>query len=93
MGVGVVVLGDKGLLLGRHRHGTWEHPGGAVEAGQSFEATAVRELAEETGLRAHHDDVILLGALVDHVDDVPRVTVGALVRAWEGEPADQPARG
>ncbi len=32
----------------------------------------------------------LLGTLLDHVDDVVRVTVGAVVTAWRGEPADQP---
>lgn len=36
------------------------------------------------------EDVGLLGTLVDHVEDVVRVTVGALVTAWRGEPATQP---
>ena len=30
--------------------GRWELPGGTVEPGEPFEATAVREVAEETGL-------------------------------------------
>ncbi|MPY30264.1 NUDIX hydrolase [Streptomyces adustus] len=90
VGVGVVLLGEHGVLLGRHRRGTFELPGGTVEAGESFEATAVRELAEETGLVARPDDVSLLGTLVDHVDGVVRVTVGALVHAWQGQPATQP---
>ncbi|KAF3469916.1 NUDIX domain-containing protein [Streptomyces sp. Tu 3180] len=90
VGVGAVVLGDRGVLLGRHRHGTLELPGGTVEAGESLEAAVVRELAEETGLIARPDDVTLLGTLVDHVGDVVRVTVGALVTAWRGQPAAQP---
>ncbi|MEV8553714.1 bifunctional class I SAM-dependent methyltransferase/NUDIX hydrolase [Streptomyces glaucescens] len=90
VGVGAVVFGERGLLLGRHRRGTWELPGGSVEPGESFEETAVRELAEETGLRASRHDVSLLGTLVDRVGEVPRVTVGAVVNAWRGEPADQP---
>ncbi|MFD7016655.1 NUDIX domain-containing protein [Streptomyces sp. NPDC059928] len=90
VGVGVIVLGDQGLLLGRHRLGTTELPGGTVEAGESLEETVVRELAEETGLTARPEDVILLGTLVDHVDDVVRVTIGAIVTTWEGEPATQP---
>ena len=45
---------------------------------------------EETGLIARPEDVTLLGTLVDHVDGVLRVTVGALVHAWQGQPATQP---
>ncbi|GED83369.1 hypothetical protein TNCT6_04540 [Streptomyces sp. 6-11-2] len=84
------MFGERGLLLGRHRHGTWELPGGTVEPGESLHDTVVRELAEETGLVARPEDVTLLGTLLDHVDDVVRVTVGAVVTAWQGEPADQP---
>ncbi|MFI6060524.1 NUDIX domain-containing protein [Streptomyces sp. NPDC051286] len=61
-----------------------------VEPGESFEEAVMRELAEEAGLAATGQDVPLLGTLVDRVDDVLRVTVGAVVRAWEGGPANQP---
>ena len=90
IGVGAIVLGEHGLLLGRHQRGTLELPGGSVEIGEPLEQTVVRELAEETGLLARPEDVTLLGTLVDHVGDVVRVTVGALVTAWEGEPATRP---
>ncbi|MFD0116937.1 NUDIX domain-containing protein [Streptomyces sp. NPDC058320] len=90
VGVGAIIVSDQGLLLGRHRRGTLELPGGTVEAGESFEETVIRELAEETGLSARPDDVTLLGTLVDHVEDVVRVTVGAVVSAWQGRPATQP---
>ncbi|CAM5245033.1 bifunctional class I SAM-dependent methyltransferase/NUDIX hydrolase [Streptomyces pseudogriseolus] len=90
VGVGAILLGEQGILLGRHRRGTFELPGGSVEAGESFEAAVIRELAEETGLVAHAEDVALLSTLVDHVDGVLRVTVGALVHAWQGEPMTQP---
>ncbi|MFF4571529.1 NUDIX domain-containing protein [Streptomyces sp. NPDC001410] len=90
VGVGAVLLGPRGVLLGRHRRGTFELPGGTVEPGESLQETVVRELAEETGLHADPADVRLLGTLVDQVGGVVRITVGAIVTAWRGEPADQP---
>lgn len=91
VGVGAILLSEQGVLLGRHRRGTLELPGGSVEAtGESFEDAVVRELAEETGLVARTGDVELLGTLVDQVEGVLRVTVGAQVHAWQGQPTTQP---
>ncbi len=90
VGVGAVLLGPRGLLLGRHRLGTRELPGGTVEPGESLREAVVRELAEETGLQADPADVQLLGMLHDQVGEVVRITFGALVTRWRGEPADQP---
>ncbi|MDL5200130.1 NUDIX domain-containing protein [Streptomyces sp. ALI-76-A] len=90
LGVGAILYGPRGLLLGRHRRGTWELPGGTVEPGESLQEAVVRELGEETGIAARPADVRLLGTLLDHVEDVVRVTVTARVEAWRGEPADQP---
>ncbi|MCQ9133702.1 NUDIX domain-containing protein [Streptomyces hilarionis] len=90
LGVGAILHGPRGLLLGRHRGGTWELPGGTVEPGESLRETVVREVREETGLRVAPSDVRLLGTLLDQVGGVVRMTVGAVVTAWEGEPADQP---
>ncbi|AXE84246.1 bifunctional class I SAM-dependent methyltransferase/NUDIX hydrolase [Streptomyces sp. Go-475] len=90
LGVGAVLYGPRGLLLGRHRRGTWELPGGTVEPGESLRETVVRELGEETGIVARPQDVRLLGTLLDDVGGVVRVTVAALVTAWRGEPSDQP---
>ena len=64
--VGVVCLrGDQVLLIKRGtppRLGQWSLPGGRLERGETTAAAALRELAEETGVRAE-----LLG-LVDVVD-------------------------
>ncbi|MFH9685484.1 bifunctional class I SAM-dependent methyltransferase/NUDIX hydrolase [Streptomyces sp. NPDC017413] len=90
VGVGAILLSEQGILLGRHRLGTLELPGGSVEAGESFEDAVVRELAEETGLVARAEDVGLLGTLVDHVSGVLRVTVAAVVHTWQGQPTTQP---
>ncbi|MDQ1043512.1 bifunctional class I SAM-dependent methyltransferase/NUDIX hydrolase [Streptomyces sp. V4I2] len=90
IGVGAILYGPRGLLLGRHRRGTWELPGGTVEPGESLRETVVRELREETGIDARPAAVRLLGTLLDHVDGVVRVTVAARVTAWHGEAADQP---
>ncbi|MEU0030045.1 bifunctional class I SAM-dependent methyltransferase/NUDIX hydrolase [Streptomyces sp. NPDC006335] len=90
IGVGAILYGPEGLLLGRHRRGTWELPGGTVEPGESLEETVVRELREETGIEARPADVRLLGTLLDDVDGVVRMTVATQVTAWWGEPCDQP---
>jgi 8-oxo-dGTP diphosphatase len=54
VGVGVLIVRDGAVLLGRrrgsHGAGSWAPPGGHLEPGESAEACARREAAEETGL-------------------------------------------
>ena len=59
---GVIVTDGKRLLLG-HATGSprWDIPKGIAEPGESFAAAAVRELLEETGLRALETDLTPLG--------------------------------
>ena len=55
VGIGVIIRREGKVLLGlrrgAHGAGTWALPGGHLEFGESFEACAAREAAEETGLR------------------------------------------
>ena len=54
VGIGVIVLRDHRILLGKRRnaHGTgdWSPPGGHLEFGETPENCAIREVREETGL-------------------------------------------
>lgn len=70
VGVGVVVLGDNGVLLVRRakppREGQWSLPGGAQKLDETVFEAAARETREETGLA-----IDVLG-LVDVVDSIRR---------------------
>ena len=69
----VVVDAQKQILLtqfskaGHPKSGAWTLPGGGMEWGEQAHETAIRELAEETGLSA--DIGSLLGAQSEWFDD------------------------
>ena len=52
LGAGGVVFGPAGVLLVRYRSGAWAFPKGHVEAGETLEQAAVREVHEEGGVSA-----------------------------------------
>jgi ADP-ribose pyrophosphatase YjhB (NUDIX family) len=76
VGIGVVLWRDNAVLLVRRGRapwmGQWSLPGGAQELGETAEAAARRELAEETGLQAGPL------ALVAHVDSIDREADGRI---------------
>ncbi|MEU6310654.1 methyltransferase, FxLD system [Streptomyces sp. NPDC047014] len=88
-GVAVVVTNGHGqVLLGWNpSRAVWELPAGKVEPGEAFEATAVRELAEEAGLHARPESVLLLGTLCDAAHGLTRITEIARITDHTGRPA------
>src|SRR3954447_13943611 len=48
---GVVIDGDRVVVVHRPRHGDWSLPKGKLDDGEAWEAAALREVEEETGLR------------------------------------------
>ena len=89
VGVGVYVFKEGKVLLGKrkgaHGAGAWACPGGHLEFGESVEDCAVRELAEETGLKALS---VQTGIWSNDVIDGNKhyITFAAVVEQFEGKP-------
>lgn len=88
VGVGVLVVRDGKFLIGErlssHGAGSFCIPGGHMEFDESFEDTARRELAEETGL----EDVEIKDLICvknDRVYDKHFITIGMLAEWKSGE--------
>lgn len=88
--VGAIVHDERRRLLlvlrgNEPGRGRWSVPGGRVEAGESDESAVLREVAEETGLRAE---------VVHPVGSVRRAAPGGgtyVIRDFLLRPATQPA--
>ena len=60
-------------MVGQHRYPldaySWEIPEGGCPPSETPEATALRELREETGLRAGHLELVICSHLSNSVSD------------------------
>lgn len=63
----------------------WELPGGSVEAGESVQTTALRELAEETGIRADRA-ALVASAEFTFRGDATRYLAAVFALSLESEP-------
>lgn len=96
MGIGVMILKDGKVLLGKRHEdpekassalrgaGTWTMPGGKLHFGETFEEGAKRETKEETGIKLNKVDVICMNN--DVVEDAHFVTIGLFSDDFKGEP-------
>jgi 8-oxo-dGTP diphosphatase len=89
VGVGVVVIRGEKILMGKRKselgRGLWAFPGGHLDFGETVEACALRELEEETALKAR---ICQLGGWSSafFMPDKHYITLFAYVWDFEGEP-------
>ncbi len=84
VGVAVLILNDQGqILVGKRKnsHGasSWAPPGGHLEFSETFEACAVRETLEETGLKI--EDPLFLGITNDKFPEENKHFVTVFMKA------------
>ena len=82
---------DRRILLaqrppGKPMAGLWEFPGGKVEAGETPEATLVRELAEELGVETSPKCLAPLTFASHAYDDFHLLMTLYVCRRWSGMP-------
>jgi len=97
VGVGVMILKDSKVLLGRrhddpnkadsdlHGEGTWTMPGGKLDFKETVKEGAARELLEETGIKVDMDKLKVISVADEIVPDNHYVTIGFLCEDFEGE--------
>ncbi|AEV81419.1 NUDIX hydrolase [Actinoplanes sp. SE50] len=91
VGARTVVFDEQGrlLLIQRSDNHRWAIPAGAMELGESMEDCAVRELWEETGLRATSLTPYAFYTAYTYTNDYghtyQQVLMSFVVHSWEGE--------
>lgn len=81
---GRVLLAER--PAGKHLAGTWEFPGGKVEAGETPEAALIRELHEELGIDTEAS-CLAPATFASHMyEDFHLVLMLYVCRKWRGTP-------
>lgn len=87
IGVGALVVRDGKILLVRRAiqpgKGNWTNPGGYIEQHEPIAETIVREVFEESGIRAAVREIV---AVRDQPRDVHNIYIAFLMDYIEGEP-------
>ncbi|MFE6510672.1 NUDIX domain-containing protein [Nocardioides sp. NPDC057767] len=86
--VAAVVFRDgEGRMLSVRKNGTTSFmlPGGKLEPGESAVEAAVREVAEELGVRLRVEELVLLGEFEADAANEPGHLVRSTVFTWAGE--------
>jgi 8-oxo-dGTP diphosphatase len=86
---GLVVRDGRVLVVHRPRYDDWSLPKGKLDPGETFEAAALREVEEETGLRCELGDELPEARYVDHRGR-PKVVRYWLMRAPDEDVAFAP---
>jgi len=80
------------VLLGMKKRGSgvgwWNGFGGRVEEGETFEGAALRELFEESGLRAHAGDLHEAAQMKFFLPNETQIVHVYFLQQWEGEPLE-----
>lgn len=91
VGIGVIIVNQNGdVLFGKRRGGLapyYSIPGGRLEAGETFEECAIREIKEETGMDIEDPKVI---AVTNNLktfknEGVHYISVVLLAKSFSGE--------
>ena len=86
-----VILDEQGrlLLIQRSDNHRWAIPAGAMELGESMEECAIREVWEETGLRATSLTPFAFYSAYTYTNDwghtYQQILMSFRIHAWEGE--------
>lgn len=92
VGLGVIIKNQDGNVLLVKRKGKhapyYSIPGGKLEPGETFEAGAIREIEEETGIRLINPQVIALTNNLEtyRQEDFHSISIILFSDTYEGEP-------